>query len=151
MPVAKRKSGSSPPAGMSTIGAAPTRFAFARRGACGTSPPVSRQRPAVSTAWATAWSNASSPCVRGRRFPRPSPRRRMPDASHRRMWEVGALRDFFPGGRVALERVGLGLLLVPHLLMEAAGDHLVGHGFGDAELGQGLHLVSHHLVARRFD
>src|SRR5205807_7222969 len=41
----------------------------------------------------------------------------------------GWLADLFPGGGVvvALKRVGLSLLLVPHLLVEPAGDHLVGH------------------------
>src|SRR2546427_12592012 len=38
------------------------------------------------------------------------------------------LANFFPGrGRGALERVGLGLLLVADLLVEAARDHLLGH------------------------
>src|SRR6266702_1187468 len=90
---------------------------------------------------------------------RPVPRRRIPDASHGRMWEEGVppgrtrsspapLANFFPGrGRGALERVGLGLLLVADLLVEAARDHLVGHRLGDAELGERFHLVRHHLAA----
>src|SRR5258708_4971300 len=61
------------------------------------------------------------------------------------------LADFFPGGRVALERVGLGLLLVPHLLVEPAGDHLVRHRLGNAELGERLHLVGHDLVSGSLD
>src|SRR2546430_16547714 len=79
------------------------------------------------------------------------------------MWEEGVppgrtrsspapLANFFPGrGRGALERVGLGLLLVADLLVEAARDHLVGHRLGVAELGERFHLVRHHLVASRPD
>src|SRR2546423_9987869 len=63
------------------------------------------------------------------------------------------LADFFPGssGVTALKRVGLGLLLVADLLVEAAGDHLVGHRLRNPQLGERLHLVRHHLVARRLD
>jgi len=61
------------------------------------------------------------------------------------------LADFFPGSCIALKRVGLGLLLVPHLLVEPAGDHLVRHCLGDAELGERLHLVGHDLVTGCLD
>ena len=61
------------------------------------------------------------------------------------------LADLFPRGRVALERIGLSLLLVSHLLVEPARDHLVGHRLGDAQLGQRLDLVGHHLVTGSFD
>src|SRR2546428_12415936 len=58
------------------------------------------------------------------------------------------LADFFPGrGGVALEWIGLGLLLVAHLLVEPAGDHLVGHRLRDPQLRERLDLVGHHLVA----
>src|SRR6185312_17483293 len=40
---------------------------------------------------------------------------------------VHFLTDVFPGVGVALKRVGLGLFLVADLLVEPAGDHLVGH------------------------
>src|SRR4030081_3183556 len=56
------------------------------------------------------------------------------------------LADFFPGSGVALKWVGLSLLLVPHLLVEPAGDHLISHSLGNPELGQRLPLVGHDLV-----
>ena len=46
------------------------------------------------------------------------------------------LADFFPGSGIALERVCLGLLLGSHLLVEPAGDHLVGHRLRNTELGE---------------
>jgi hypothetical protein len=58
------------------------------------------------------------------------------------------LADFFPGSGIALKRVGFGLFLVSHFLVEPAGDHLVRHGLGNAELGERLHLVGHDLVSR---
>src|SRR2546430_5019011 len=61
------------------------------------------------------------------------------------------LAYFFPGGGVPLEGVWLGLVLVADLLMEPAGDHLVGHCLGDAQLGERFHLVGHNLVARRLE
>src|SRR5216684_1793220 len=63
----------------------------------------------------------------------------------------GWLADLFPGGGVALKRIGLGLFLVPHLLVEPAGDHLVSHRLGDAQLGERLDLVGHDLVAAGLD
>src|SRR5436190_4247198 len=67
-------------------------------------------------------------------------------------WVTRRSADVVPaGGGGGLERVRLGLLLAATLLMEAAGDHLVGHRLGDAELGQGLDLVRHDLVAGRLD
>src|SRR5260370_39086560 len=68
-----------------------------------------------------------------------------------RFTRLASLGDLFPRGGVSLERVGFGLLLVPHLLVEPAGDHLVSHRLGYAELGERLHLVRHHLVAGRLD
>src|SRR6266704_3404565 len=59
----------------------------------------------------------------------------------------GCLADLFPGGGVSLKRIGFSLFLVPHLLVESAGDHLVGHSLRDAELRQRLDLVGHELVA----
>src|SRR5256885_15334980 len=37
------------------------------------------------------------------------------------------------------------------ILVETGCDHLIGHGTGDPELGEGLDLVGHDLVARRLD
>src|SRR2546429_3718014 len=60
--------------------------------------------------------------------------------------------DIVPvGGRRGLERVRLGLLVAAALLVEAAGDHLVGHRLRNPELGQRLDLVGHDLVAGRLD
>src|SRR5207245_2078229 len=38
-----------------------------------------------------------------------------------------------------------------HVLVEAGGHHLVGHGPRDPQLDQRLDLVGHHLVAGRLD
>src|SRR5260370_1149503 len=63
----------------------------------------------------------------------------------------GWLAYFFPGGGVALKRIGLRLFLVPDLLVEPACDHLVCHRLGNAKLGERLDLVGHHFVAGSFD
>src|SRR5712691_13326812 len=72
-------------------------------------------------------------------------------AIHPARFMSGWLAYLFPGGRVALKRIGLGLFLVPNLLVEPAGDHLIGHRLRDPQLGKGLDLVGHDLVAGRLD
>src|SRR5438552_10937492 len=53
---------------------------------------------------------------------------------------------------VTVFELGPAALTVGHdILVEAGRDHLVRHGTGDPELGQGLDLVGHHLVASGLD
>src|SRR5712691_4074926 len=223
------KSASPWPLGIRTSGLGPAARRARLRGVATLAGVVSRQRPAASTACATAWSRASSPRSLGVFLPRPSrlsfldlvaagvgnlvaeiaqlgeiaPERAVGDScllrqlervetrlgddrgehpeqpsqtlssvhdlpelngaagrTHSgrppastsyplpaRCGEVGVprgrtsvltralLADFFPGrGGIALERIGLGLLLVADLLVEPAGDHLVGHRLRDSQL-----------------
>src|SRR5205807_3583560 len=53
---------------------------------------------------------------------------------------------------VAVFELGSATFAVGHdVLVEARGDHLVRHGTRNAELGEGLDLIGHDLVARAFD
>jgi len=53
---------------------------------------------------------------------------------------------------VAVFELGSATFAVGHdVLVETSGDHLVRHRTRNAELGEGLDLVGHNLVARAFD
>src|SRR5438309_1187201 len=53
---------------------------------------------------------------------------------------------------VTVFELGSATFAVGHdVLVEARGDHLVRHGTRNAELGEGLDLIGHDLVARAFD
>src|SRR5579875_4099896 len=54
-------------------------------------------------------------------------------------------------GAAGLEGVRFALVLPWRLLMETAGDHLIRHRLGDAQLRQRLDLIGHHLVTGGLD